>query len=190
MKIISKIFIIVGIVLILISLNIIIFNYYLEVNASKKSTTALENMKKLIVDKSINEGIKTTESIKIDGYDYVGYMSIPKLNLNLPVIDSYSYDKLKIAPNLYYGEFNTKNFIICAHNYKTHFGSIGGLQFGDIIVMTSVNNENYYYQVELVEELDSTEINEMLNNEFDLTLFTCTKNGRSRVTVRCNKVDS
>ena len=56
--------------------------------------------------------------------------------------------------------------------------------------MTSVNNENYYYQVELVEELDSTEINEMLNNEFDLTLFTCTKNGRSRVTVRCNKVDS
>ena len=39
----------------------------------------------------------------IDGYDYIGYLSIPSIGLALPVMQQWSYPGLKIAPGRYSG---------------------------------------------------------------------------------------
>ena len=44
------------------------------------------------------------------------------------------------------------------------------------------------YEVVEVDILNPTAIEEMTDSGFDLTLFTCTYGGQSRVTVRCNTV--
>lgn len=46
------------------------------------------------------------------------------------------------------------------------------------------------YEVTEVEELQPTEIGQMLESGYDLTLYTCTYGGQSRVTVRCSRADS
>lgn len=40
------------------------------------------------------------------------------------------------------------------------------------------------------EEIGSTDIKEMVESDFDLTIYTCTNDNLRRVTVRCNRVYS
>jgi sortase A len=62
------------------------------------------------------------------------------------------------------------------------------LQTGDIVVITDVNGVAYYYEVVLLETLPKEATKEMITGGFDLSLYTCTPGGASRVTVRCNAV--
>ena len=39
-----------------------------------------------------------------------------------------------------------------------------------------------------MEILGSTDVEEMINNDFDLTLYTCTSDSQKRVTIRCNRI--
>ena len=78
--------------------------------------------------------------------------------------------------------------IICGHAYKSQFKYLYQLKTGDKVIFTDINNNTYMYEVVLIEEIKQNEINKMLNSEFDLTLYTCTFNNLSRVTVRCKKI--
>ena len=40
---------------------------------------------------------------EVEGYDYIGVLSIPVLDLELPVMDSWSYPQLKLSPCRYEG---------------------------------------------------------------------------------------
>ena len=126
--------------------------------------------------------------IVINDLEYIGYIVIPSLDLNLPVSKNFSYSSLKKTPALYYGSIKNNNLVICGHSYKSHFGYLYKLKKGDEIIFIDVNNNKYTYKVELVEELESTDIKEMIESDFDLTLYTCTKDGLRRVTVRCNRI--
>ena len=124
---------------------------------------------------------------QIDGYNYIGYLTIPKLNLELPVMADWSYARLKKAPCRYSGLHYGDDMVIAAHNYKRHFGNISQLQPGDIVVFTDMQGLQLVYTVGLVETLAPNEIDRMVNSGWDLTLFTCTYGGANRVTVRCQR---
>lgn len=126
--------------------------------------------------------------VEIDGYLYVGYLSIPAIELELPVMNSWSYDQLKIAPCRYAGSTKTDDLVVCAHNYERHFGSIKNLLPGDSVYFTDMDGQVWSYAVETVETLAPTAVEEMTSGGYDLTLFTCTYGGQSRVTVRCSEV--
>lgn len=121
----------------------------------------------------------------IDGQDYIGILSIPSLDLELPVISEWSYPRLKIAPCRYSGSAYKGGFIIAAHNYRTHFGSLTHLNEGDGVIFTDMDGNRFVYKVEALETLMPTDIEGMESGGWDLTLFTCTWGGQSRLTVRC-----
>jgi sortase A len=73
------------------------------------------------------------------------------------------------------------------HNYSRHFGKISKLNEGDTISFTDVDGVVTHYQVAAMDILEPTAVEVMTSGEFDLTLFTCTYGGGSRVTVYCNK---
>jgi sortase A len=132
--------------------------------------------------------IREMARIKVDGYDCIGILSIPALNLKLPVLTDWSYTKLKKAPCHYYGSYYEKDFVIAAHNYKAHFRRLSELQPGDIVLFTDVNGEEYFYEVILLETLPKDATKEMITSGFDLSLYTCTPGRASRVTARCNAI--
>ncbi len=144
-------------------------------------------VKDITEDTEFLEEIPEMEVTNIDGIDYIGTLEIPSQELLLPVTADWSYSNLKLSPCRYAGSIYTNDFVICAHNYNTHFGVLKNLQIGDIIYFRTVNNEIIEYSVVEMQILDPYSIDEMKNSEFDLTLFTCTYGGAQRVTVRANK---
>ena len=126
---------------------------------------------------------------EINGHEYIGFVSIPSLELELPVMSDWTYPQLQIAPCRYSGSLYSDDLVIMAHNYPKHFGKLFDLRFGDILLFTDMDGESVTYEVAALDILESGAIEEMTAGDFDLTLFTCTYGGQSRVTVRCDRYE-
>ena len=126
--------------------------------------------------------------VYIDGHGFIGYLSIPKLNLELPIMSELDYAKLKISPCRFYGSAKTANLIVGAHNYSRHFGQIGTLNADDEIYVTDMNGEIYRYAVVSIDILQPYEVDILTNEEYDLVLFTCTYGGQTRIAVGCDRI--
>ena len=127
---------------------------------------------------------------ELNGWDYIGYLSIPSIGLELPVMSQWSYAGLKIAPGRYSGSTYADNMVVCAHNYAKHFSPIKWLTEGAQVYFTDMDGMRWTYEVSYVENLQPTQIEEMTekteeSDEWDLTLFTCTTGGSARCAVRC-----
>lgn len=123
----------------------------------------------------------------IDGQDYIGVLRIPSLSLELPIISHWNDARLRIAPCRYVGSAYTKDLVIAGHNYNSHFGRLKTLAAGDEVTFTDMAGNLFTYEVSEIEILQPTAIEEMQTGDWDLTLFTCTIGGRTRVTVRCTE---
>lgn len=121
----------------------------------------------------------------INGNAYIGVLELPTLGLELPVMSEWSYSKLNVAPCRYKGSAYSHDLIILAHNYSTHFGTLKNLGIGDPVIFTDVDGNVFRYEVLELEILMPSAMEEMVRGDWDLTLFTCTVGGQSRVTVRC-----
>ena len=126
----------------------------------------------------------------IDGIDYIGVLRIPTLELELPIISEWSYQKLKIAPCRYSGSAYQDDLIIAANNYISHFGNLKNLREGDTATFTDMDGNVFTYEMVELEILQPTDIEGMESGEWDLTLFTCTIGGSSRVTARFERVEN
>lgn len=124
-------------------------------------------------------------TVTVNGYDCIGILSIPVIELELPILADWSYAKLKKAPCHYYGTYYQPDFVIAGHNYKAHFKKLSSLQEGDLVIFTDATGAPHYYEVVLLETLQKEATLEMIASGFDLSLYTCTPGGASRVTVRC-----
>lgn len=184
----GNICLVLGTVLILAALSLFLWNQWEDSRAG----ASVEKILPLVAEQiDIDAEIDNTEmtEVEIDGYLYIGYLSIPSLELELPVMSSWSYPQLRIAPCRYYGSTKTGDLVIAAHNYSRHFGNIEDLSEGDEIYFTDMDGVVTAYEVAEVDTLNPSAVEEMTDSGFALTLFTCTYGGQSRVTVRCNAVD-
>ena len=207
-KWIGTICIILGIICLLAAIGFVIYNRWEAENAAGITQSLLEDVRLVIDENKINEPAQgeddkldleenddlsedasaptEMETIQVDGYDCIGVLSVPVLELELPVLTDWSYTKLKKAPCHYYGSYYEADFVIAAHNYGAHFGRLSELQAGDIVIFTDVHGVAHYYEVILLETLPPTATKEMITSGFSLSLYTCTPGGGNRVTVRCN----
>ncbi len=126
--------------------------------------------------------------LEIDGQGYIGFVGLTSLNIELPVMADWSDTQLKTAPCRYTGSIYTDDLVIMAHNYDRHFGALSELRIGDSVSFTDMDAETTLYEVVALDVLAPTDIEVMTAGEYDLTLFTCTYGGKSRVTVRCNRI--
>ncbi|MCC8121754.1 MAG: sortase [Oscillospiraceae bacterium] len=180
-----------GGVLILAALALLLYNRWDNARAGSAAQTVLEALQEESADSDVDLPIYNQptdggmDTVTLDGYSYIGTLTIPALELELPVMDQWSYPGLKIAPGRYAGSVWTDDLVICGHNYQRHFGTLKYLEPGDALSFTDVNGTVFHYEVGEVVVLQPTQIEDMMESGWDLTLFTCTTDGRTRVTVRC-----
>lgn len=124
----------------------------------------------------------------INGYAYIGYLSVPELNLELPVMSGWDSRRLQISPCRFTGSARGENLVIMAHNYKSHFGQLSKLSVGSQMQFMDMDGHMWNYEVAAMDVLAAEAVEEMTAGEYDLTLFTCTANRTHRVTVRCNLI--
>lgn len=184
-----------GLLLIAAALCFIIYNLYEEHRAREQSGQALDALQEYIPGSDQNDDTSMPDYMlnpdmemptqTINGIDYIGVLEIPSLNLELPVISQWSYPNLRIAPCRYSGSAYSGGLVIAAHNYDSHFGRLKTLQTDDEVIFTDIDGNTFTYKVAVMEILEPLATEEMKSEEWDLSLFTCTIGGRSRVTVRC-----
>lgn len=185
----GTILVITGSILIIIAGLMGIYNNYENKKAATESKKIYEKLKNTEIEKEVNTiSNKEMKIVNIDGNDYIGTINIPVLNLELPIMSDWDYSKMKISPCRYYGSIFTNDLVICAHSYDKLFGRIKNLNPDDLLIFTDMNKEEYIYKVEIIEILSPSDVKEMIESEFDLTLYTCTIDGLNRVTVRLNRV--
>jgi len=128
------------------------------------------------------------QTITVKEESYIGVIQIPSLNLELPVNSEWSYPKLKHSPCRYAGSYLDDTLVIAGHSVRAHFRGLRQIQVGASVVFTNAVGNVILYEVVSIEKLGSTEVGKLIHNDYDLTLFTCTPGGISRVVVRCNRV--
>lgn len=175
-----------------------------EHNAEEKSTAAVQKLEDYFSEHENSASEEKRESqisaetdsahedpiLRIDGFNYLGYIELCRYNLKMPVIADWDLDYLQVAPARYRGSLQGCDLVIAAHNYRAHFNSLRYSDPGDKIIFTDVRGKQYNYIIKEIEELQPTEIERMINGEWDLTLFTCNYDGSARVTARCVQADT
>lgn len=118
-------------------------------------------------------------------YPCAGILSIPNLELTLPVWSEWNYDKLKSAPCVHFGSVEDENLVIAAHNYSSHFGRLKELEAGDEIRFWSRDGRCLDYSVAKVTVVKPSDVKKIKDSGYALVLYTCTPGGKSRVAVYC-----
>lgn len=190
----------VGAVLILSALLLLIYNRCEDVRAGQEAESLLASVEAAIPAQEMATPNKPepTEALSppldpempvvtLGGYEYVGYVEIPTLGLKLPVMAEWDYTRLQIAPCRQFGSSRTDNLVIAAHNYDTHFGKLKELSKGDTVIFTDMEGIVSTYCIEKLETLSPDAVDTVLNSGYDLVLYTCTKGGKTRVTVFCDR---
>lgn len=198
-----------GAVLMLSALLLLLYNEYEEGRAGREAGRLLDDIQSTIEERA-DTSVQTTESEieitesylpsetlpselptrSINGFEYIGYISIPDLKLKLPVMSEWDYERLKVAPCRHFGSSRTDDLVIAAHNYKTHFGSLSGLEIGAEICFTDMNGIENHYTLEKLETLAPDAVDAVCNSGCDLVLYTCTAGGAARVAAFCNRVET
>lgn len=208
---------ILGAVLIGAALSLFLYNEWDSARAEECAEQVLEQMQKQTEDDAAEEetenenlGGEETERteqentladtddfgekmISIDGNEYIGWISIPSISLELPVMAQWSEEGLKTAPGRYAGSLAEDNLVIAGHNYRRHFSPIKWLEPGTEVSFTDAEERVRYYEIEETEELLPYQVDAMITktetDTWDLTLFTCTTSGQARCAVRCKRID-
>ena len=186
----------VGLLLIAAALFLVSYNLYDELRAEQAARQAVNKLdastnqeplasdeRTVIPDYVLSPKMEMPVET-INGIDFIGVLRIPALELELPVISEWNYPNLKTAPCRYSGSAYLNNLILCGHNYASHFGRLKTLSEGDIATFTDIDGNVFIYKMVERETLNPTDIEGMESGNWDLTLFTCTVEGQSRVTIR------
>lgn len=196
----------VGAVLILSALLLLLYNRHEDAQAGQEAESLLVRVEAAVSAQPTDAPAVSTQAgqeaapspsptpldpempvVTLDGYDYVGYVEIPMLELKLPVMADWDYTRLKVAPCRQFGSSRTDDLVIAAHNYESHFGHLKDLSVGSPVTFTDMAGIVNTYCVEKIETLNPDDVDAVQNSGYDLVLYTCTRGGRTRVTVFCNR---
>lgn len=184
----GRVLVILGILLLLAAGGLYAYNRWEDARAGREAQQVTQELQEKVVEADPDSAEMLSPElpvVEIDGYEYVGYISISTIGINLPVMSEWSYPKLKISPCRQFGSSRTDDLVIAAHNYETHFGKIGTLSHGDSVVFTDMDGIVNRYLVQKVEVLDPTEVDAVENSGYPLVLYTCTYGGKTRIVVFC-----
>lgn len=180
-----------GVLMVAGALALFLWNLWQDWTAGDAAAGALVQLREELPDDAeafADDGERELTVVDIDGYGYIGYLSIPDLELMLPVMSEWDYDRLKISPCRYYGSVYTDDMVICAHNYDRHFGRLKNLTAGAKITFTEMDGGVWTYEVASVMTYQPTDVEQMISGDYELMLFTCTYGGKTRVAVGCTLV--
>lgn len=128
-------------------------------------------------------------------YSTVAMISIPKIDVNYPVLAETSEALLKVAPCKFWGPNPNEvgNFCIVGHNYRNRkfFSKVITLVVGDRIELTDLSGRVITYQVYDKYTVDPEDVkctSQLTNGRKEVTLITCTNDSKQRVVLKTREI--
>ena len=182
-KIYNIILIILGIVL-LVVITLIAIKYGRN-QINEKNLHSVVDEVRTQIEQVGNHGELKQVQVKYKDYNVVGIITIPKIGIEYPILDTTNEKTMKVAITKFWGNNVNElgNFTMAGHNNKdgTMFGKTKRLNIGDKIEMTDLTGKTIEYEIfdqYLIDPNDVSCVKSVKENTREVTLITCA-NGRS-----------
>lgn len=178
----SKILIIVGLLICVGSLSIKAYSKYLE----NKATKSFEEQ----IDKNTKES-KEDDFTNVNAGDEIAIINIPSIKLNTVVVESIEKQYLKhyvchFENSAMPGQYG--NFSLAGHSsyrYNEVFNELHKISLDDEIIIKTLNNKFTYVVKDIFQvNPEDTYVLDQDNETKELTIVTCTNNGKNRLIVK------
>ena len=181
------------------------FNVSVEKDNTEKNNNKIENtvvnetspdinvqINDIVTPTTANQSGSSNSGTKMyNGFPMVGTISIPKIDLNIPVLADASSSAINVSVAVNGGPGLNKvgNTIIIGHHYKgdsRFFGNLSNVANGDKIYITDLTGtkiEYIVYNVYTTAPEDSDFMDRPTNGAREITLETCENDSQSRLVV-------
>lgn len=192
-KIILIILILIALVLITMVVKKSVASHQVETVAQ----TVIEKVESQLVLKS--NSMEKTDVVKeideqIEGYDVVGIIKIPKIDVNYPILEETNKESLKLSITKFWGDKINQigSVVLSGHNNLNNkmFGRIDKLENGDVIELTDNQLVTVKYQVFDKYVTDPNDISCILpveDGKREVTLITCTDGNKNRLIIKARE---
>ena len=139
--------------------------------------------------------------LQYKGYDVIGIVKIPKINIEYPILEIGNIDPesakapMKISIIKYWGENvnDYGNLSIAGHNNKdgTMFGKTKRLEKGDIVELTDLKGKTIRYSIYEIFVTDPNDVSILLPKDElvrEVTLITCTNGNKERLILKAREI--
>lgn len=128
---------------------------------------------------------------QIEGYEVIGRLEIPKIDLNTYILSETNKNTLKVSvTKLCEPKVNgVGNLCIAGHNYNNNnmFGDLKKLEKDDKVYITDIYDNKFVYVVYEIYKVFPKEVeclSQNTNGEREITLITCTKGAIKRLIIK------
>lgn len=156
----------------------------------------IENIKNNSTNNNSNiEEDKKEVQVEYKGYNVVGIIAIPKLEIEYPIIDKTNEEAMKVSITKFWGNNvnDIGNFTMSGHNYMdgTMFGGTKKLNVGDLIEMTDLSGRTIEYKIfdkHVIDPNDVECVNSVEGGTREITLITCTNGRSNRLIIKAREI--
>ena len=192
----KKIYNIILIILALILLVVISIIAFKRINNQIKEKAIMPTVADIKVKlEEIKESENDEKTItKYKGYDIVGIIEIPKINIEYPIINQTSDGTMALSITKFWGNNvnDIGNFTMAGHNYfdGTMFSNTNKLNIEDTIKMTDLDGKTIEYKVfdkYIIDPNDVKCVQSVKENTREITLITCINGRNNRLVVKARE---
>lgn len=150
-----------------------------------------------VIDEVAEEPITNASYTGSNGvtYTYESILTIPKIGIEYPILSDTDDELLKISLNKFWGGSpnSVGNYCIVGHNYKSGkmFGKLSQIYNGDKVYLKDLSGKTVEYKVYdryIVYPEDVACTSQVTNGLREMTLITCTNQGKQRLIIKCREV--
>lgn len=194
MKKVINIILTILIIMAIVVTGLIIYNYIVSEQNDNKLAEVVTEIEEQFSNNANTNSIEPAK-VQYNGYDVVGIIEIPSINIKYPIINKTNDTTMKYSITKFSGgEINSiGNFTVAGHNNLngTMFGKVKRLKVGDQIKMTDLYNNTVTYEIFDIYSVDPNDVsclNAVDENTKEITLITCTNGHLKRLITKAREI--
>ena len=188
---ISNVLLLILIIIALILITVLGIKFYKRNENEKNIKEVVSQINENIEQKDTNEQISY---IDYQGYQVIGTIQIPKINIEYPILSETTKDSLnKSITRFGNGKVNeVGNLSLAGHNYinGSMFGKINELEIGDEIFILDLYGNKITYKIfdKYITDPNDTKVLESIEGDKkEVTLITCINRNVNRLIVKARE---
>ena len=191
------------IIFIILSIIAVVLLIFIIKKYGGRQVNEAKNKETLEVFSQINSDENTEKTkIQMDGYDVIGTVKIPKINIEYPIVSIETSNPeetkkpMKFAIVRYWGG-NVNyfgNLSIAGHNNYdgTMFGKTKKLEIGDAVELTDLTKQTIRYQIYQKFTTNPNDVSVLQTEDKsvrEVTLITCTNGNKERLILKAKQIN-
>ena len=179
----------------IVVIGLIVYNYVVSEKNDSNLAKVVTEIEQQFSNNTGNTNSVEPVKVQYNGFDVVGLIEIPSINIKYPIINKTNDTTMKYSITKFSGgEINSiGNFTVAGHNNLngTMFGKVKRLKIDDQIKLTDLYNNTVTYEIFDIYSVDPNDVScldSVEENTKEVTLITCTNGHLKRLITKAREI--